>query len=117
MLNQVCVLTIKLKDLEDGIDFYTKQLDFKVAKRYNDQIIQLEHKGIPVILEKTDPEERSNGSTVVLGIQSNAIQEDYKKLKSRRVTILQEPKPCPPGYFFIIEDPNGNKIEIVEFTK
>ncbi|PWW25501.1 hypothetical protein DFO73_113100 [Cytobacillus oceanisediminis] len=27
--------------------------------------------------------------------------------------LFDEPQPCPPGRYFVIEDPSGNQIEIV----
>ena len=60
MLNQVCVLTIKVNDLEKAVEFYTNILDFTVEKKYGDTIIQLTHHGLPFILEKGDTTSKEN---------------------------------------------------------
>ena len=31
MLNQICVITIKVRDLKSAMNFYTEALDFKVS--------------------------------------------------------------------------------------
>ncbi|MEQ2525083.1 VOC family protein [Bacillaceae bacterium CLA-AA-H227] len=117
MLNQVCVLTIKVTNMEEAVDFYTNVLDFSVAKKYGENIISLDHNGLPLILEKAEKVNVPSSSSVLLAINSSNIQEDFKKLQDKGVKILfDEPKPCPPGYFFVIEDNSGNHLEIVEFV-
>jgi lactoylglutathione lyase len=117
MLNQVCVLTIKVRDMEKDVQFYTEKLDFKVSKKYGENIISLEHNGLPLILEKAETENTPTSSNVLLAIQSSNIHEDFKKLQDKGVKIIsEEPMPCPPGYFFVIEDNSGNQLEIVEFV-
>ncbi len=45
------------------------------------------------------------------------IENDFNQLKDKGVKIISsEPQPCPPGRYFVIEDPSGNQIEIVEFS-
>lgn len=115
MLNQVCVITIKVDDMDKGVRFYTEKLDFKVQKKYGENIIRLEHNGLPFILEKADYDE-SPSSNVLFAIQSGNIQEDFKRMVESGVKVISnEPMPCPPGYYFMIEDFSGNKLEIVEF--
>lgn len=117
MLNQVCVIGIKVNDLKKGVAFYTEVLNFKIAEYYGDSIIQLEHNGVPIILEKDDSNNTQGSSKVVLGINSTDIHADFKQLKETGVNMLfSEPQPCPPGYFFVIEDFEGNQIEIVQFV-
>ena len=117
MLNQVCVLTIKVNDMEKGVQFYTEKLDFKVSKKYGENIISLEHNGLPLILEKAESNKGPASSNVLLAIQSSNIQEDFRKLQEKGINVISdEPMPCPPGYYFIIEDNSGNQLEIVEFV-
>ncbi|WP_047983029.1 VOC family protein [Ornithinibacillus californiensis] len=117
MLNQVCVLTIKVDDMEKGVAFYTEMLDFNVSKKYGENIFSLEHNGLPLILEKTENSDVPTGSNVLFAIQSSNIQEDFKKLQEKGVKMIsEEPMPCPPGYYFVIEDFCGNQLEILEFV-
>ena len=118
MLNQVCVLTNKVDDMEKGVRFYTEKLDFKVLKKYGENIISLEHNGLPLILEKAENTVGPTSSNILLAIQSSNIQEDFKKLRDKGVNVISdEPMPCPPGYYFLIEDNSGNQLEIVEFVQ
>jgi lactoylglutathione lyase len=117
MLNQVCVLTIKVNDMEKGVQFYTEKLDFKVLKKYGENLISLEHNGLPLILEKTERNDGAASSNILLAIQSSNIQQDFEKLRDKGVKIIsEEPMPCPPGYYFVIEDNSRNQLEIVEFV-
>ena len=113
----MCVLTVKVNNMKDALPFYTEILDFKVSKTYSDKIVSLVHESIPIVLEESSPTENVSGSQVLLGIYSEDIDEDFKKLRKRGAHLLSnEPEPCPPGRYFIIQDPSGNQIEIVEFS-
>lgn len=115
MLNKVCVLTVKVSNLQEAVQFYTNVLDFTVSKYYGDCIVSLVHNEVPVVLEESETVE--NGNNVLLGILSKDIEQDFNNLKSKGAKVLfDEPKPCPPGRYFIIEDPSGNQIEIIEFS-
>lgn len=117
MLDQVCVLTIKVKEMKESLSFYTEVFNFTASKKYSDSIVSLVHKNIPIVLEEEPSINLSDSSSVLLGISSNDIHHDFKLLIDRGAHVLfDEPKPCPPGYYFIVEDPSGNKIEVVEFT-
>lgn len=114
MLNQICVITIKVRDLKSAVNFYTEVLDFKVSKHYGDKIVSLVHNDVPVVLEESADEKM--GSNILPGILSKDIESDFSRMREVGVKMLFEnPQPCPPGRFFTIEDPSGNQIEIVEF--
>jgi len=117
MLNKVCVLTVKVDDLQKAIEFYTELLDFKVYKHYGEKIATLVHDETPIVLEEDGSNLAGKDQNVLLGILSEDIDSDFNRLKSKGVKILfDEPKPCPPGRYFVIEDPSGNQMEIIEFS-
>jgi lactoylglutathione lyase len=117
MLNKVCVLTIKVGDMEKAIEFYTKMLDFGVSKHYGDNIVSLVHNEVPIVLEKSDEESISGNQKILLGILSENIDEDVERLRKKGAKILfDESRPCPPGRYNVIEDPFGNQLELVEFS-
>jgi predicted enzyme related to lactoylglutathione lyase len=117
MLNKVCVITIKVENMQDAVRFYTEMLDFKVSKHYGENIVSLVHEGVPIVLEKEDSNRNEAPSSVLLGILSRDIEKDFASLKEKGAAILfDEPQPCPPGRFFVLVDPSGNQIEIVEFS-
>jgi lactoylglutathione lyase len=117
LLNKVCVLTIKVDNLDTAIEFYTKVLDFEVSKLYGEKIVSLVHNHVPIVIEESDIPSANQGQSVLLGILSKNLDEDLSILKTKGAKILfDEPQPCPPGRFTIIEDPSGNQIELVEFS-
>lgn len=117
MLNKVCVLTIKVDDMEAALEFYTKMLDFEVSKHYGKNIVSLVHNEVPIVLEKSDEESKSAGQKILFGILSENIDEDVNRLRQKGAKVLfDESRPCPPGRYNIIEDPSGNQLELVEFS-
>ncbi|MGP4071583.1 VOC family protein [Piscibacillus sp. B03] len=58
------------------------------------------------MLEEHSDLDTSNN--VVLALQSDNIDQDISKLKANGITFLHDPKPCPPGRFTTLTDPNGN---------
>lgn len=117
MLNKVCVLTVKVENLQKALEFYTEVLGFKVNKHYGEKIVTLVHGEIPIVLEEEGTNLSGKDQNVLLGILSEDIDSDFHRLKAKGVKILfDEPKPCPPGRYIVIEDPSGNQIEILEFS-
>jgi lactoylglutathione lyase len=117
MLNKVCVLTIKVVDIEKALEFYTQVLDFEVSKHYGENIVSLVHNEVPIVLEKSDEESTSGSQKILLGILSENIDEDVERLRKKEAKILfDESRPCPPGRYNVIEDPFGNQLELVEFS-
>ncbi|WP_170169044.1 VOC family protein [Mesobacillus subterraneus] len=117
MLNKVCVLTIKVNNMVTALDFYTKVLDFEVSRHYGENIVSLVHNEVPIVLEKGEHVNSGGTQRVLMGILSKNLDEDITRLRDRGAKILfEESKPCPPGRYNIIEDPSGNKIELVEFS-
>jgi lactoylglutathione lyase len=116
MLNKVCVLTIKVKDLKSALEFYTKVLDFEISKEYGEKIVSLVHNEIPVVLEESESHQDSSNQ-VLPAILSEDLDEDIAQLKSKGARFLfDEPRPCPPGRFTVIMDPSGNQLELIEFS-
>ncbi|QOR67897.1 VOC family protein [Cytobacillus suaedae] len=106
MLNKVCVVTVKVDNIQAAIEFYTNVLDFKVSKYYGEKIVSLQHEAVPIVLEESEIQKEDKGQGVLLGLLSDDIDKDFSDLKAKGVKVLfNEPKPCPPGRFFVIEDP------------
>lgn len=117
MLNQVCVLTVKVDNIRTAVEFYTEVLPFEVSKYYGEKLVSLVHNEIPIVLEEAEPFDTEARQGVLLGILSENLDKDVDELKAKGVEILfAEPQPCPPGRYTIIKDPAGNQIEIVEFA-
>uniref|UniRef100_UPI0015D8E932 VOC family protein n=1 Tax=Staphylococcus haemolyticus TaxID=1283 RepID=UPI0015D8E932 len=92
-------------------------LGFEVSKYYGDKIVSLHHDEIPIVLEEGEDAYQNPKQNVLFGVLSKNLDKDIEEFKSKGVKIIfDEPKPCPPGRYTIIEDPAGNQIEIVEFS-
>ncbi|AXI07716.1 VOC family protein [Oceanobacillus sp. 143] len=121
MNSSLCMISIKIQDIETAKHFYCETLNFKVERAYGDDIVELSLEGFPIILEKVSNPNTlvyEDNSQVVIGLKTEDIQSDILYLKEKGAKLLYEtPQKCPPGHFTVIEDPFGNKIELLEFAK
>ncbi|WP_242269037.1 VOC family protein [Bacillus cereus group sp. BfR-BA-01352] len=119
MVNQVCVISIYVPNLNKAIDFYTNTLGFELNKQYEPNIASLVHGELPIILEANDNTtfNQDNKITgVVLGLRTEDIYETVKFLKDKEVEfIVDEPTNCPPGKYISFRDPFGNILEYLQF--
>ena len=119
MMNQVCVISIYVPNLNKAIDFYTKTLGFELEKQYGPNIASLVHGELPIILEEHDnttSNPDNNSTRVVLGLRTEDIYETVRLLKEKEVNfIVDEPTNCPPGKFISFMDPFGNILEYLQF--
>ena len=118
-MNQVCVISIYVPNLNKAIDFYTNTLGFELNKQYGPNIASLAHGELPIILEENDNTtyNQDNKITgVVLGLRTEDIYETVKFLKEKEVNfIVDEPTNCPPGKYISFRDPFGNILEYLQF--
>ncbi|WP_368505172.1 VOC family protein [Alkalihalophilus sp. As8PL] len=119
MVNQVCVISIYVPNLNQAIDFYTNTLGFELNKQYEPKIASLVHGELPIILEEKDNtiHSQDNKTTrVVLGLRTDNIYETVKYLREKDVNfIIEEPTDCPPGKYISFSDPFGNILEYLQF--
>lgn len=115
----LCMISIKVNDVEKTVKFYCDGLGFNLEKYYGENIVELNFDGHSIILEKVEKMNTLNyfeNAQTVIGIRSNNLSSDMKILQERGVELLfKEPQNCPPGIFNVIQDPSGNHIEILEF--
>lgn len=53
-------------------------------------------------------------SSVRLGFKVEALDKLLELLRMEKINILQEPKYAEWGYFAVIKDPDGRKIELTQ---
>ena len=121
-MTSFCVIGIYVHDIDKALEFYRDILGFKVESTYDDGcIVQLAHEGPTVILEKVDkpnPAKYPVTSQIVLGIETDNIDNSYAELKTKSVDFVQEsPQPFVAGRFAAMRDPSGNLVELLEFRK
>lgn len=119
MMNQVCVITVYVPNLNKAIDFYTNTLGFDLDERYGPNIASLVHGEVPIILEENDNTNYNQDNKitgVVLGLRTEDIYKTVKFLKEKEVNfIVEEPTNCPPGKYISFKDPFGNILEYLQF--
>jgi lactoylglutathione lyase len=122
IIASVCVIGIYVHDMDKAVEFYCDKLGFKEAARYDDGcIVRLENDGPPVILEKVEKTGRieyPGFSQVVLGIETNNIEQTSTELKERGVEFLHEkPQAFVAGHMMAMRDPSGNVLELLQFNE
>lgn len=118
----VCVIGIYVDNMDKAVEFYCKMLGFKEAERYDDGcIVRLENEGPPVILEKVKKAGRIDNpgvSQVVLGIETDNIEQTSEKLREKGVEFLHnKPQIFVAGLVMAMRDPSGNVLELLQFNK
>ncbi|WP_050615112.1 VOC family protein [Bacillus testis] len=118
-MNQICVISIYVPNVNDAIDFYTNTLGFELNKRYGATIASLVHGELPIILEETNHttyNQEYKNTGVVLGLRTEDIDEMVTYLKEKEVDfIVDKPTNCPPGKYISFRDPFGNILEYLQF--
>jgi lactoylglutathione lyase len=116
------VIGIYVDDIDKAVEFYCEKLGFKELQRYNNNcIVRLENDGPTVVLEKVDNPNISkypNYSQVVLGIETDNIEEKSKELREEGVEFLQDgPQKFVAGLFMNMKDPAGNVLDLLQFSE
>lgn len=115
----ICVVTIFVSDMEVAKNFYEAQLGFVIEKEYSEEIVQLQHEGIALILQKVEKVSDLQYGTqamTVIALQSVDIEQTIEEYKLKKIPLIFDtPQKCPPGYFTAIKDPFGNIIEVLQF--
>ena len=113
---EVCVIGVYVRDLQKARAFYCDKLGFEVVRQYGDCILQLKGNGITFVVEEIQgdfPEQ----PCITIGVRADDVAEEMARLNGQGVTFFQDtPQPFPAGLFAACEDPDGNLIELLEFT-
>ena len=108
--------------MDKAVEFYCEKLGFEEAARYDDGcIVRLNNEGAPVILEKVERVgkiEYPGYSQIVLGIETDNIEQTSKELKAKGVEFLHDkPQAFVAGHVMAMRDPSGNVLELLQFHK
>jgi predicted lactoylglutathione lyase len=138
-LKLTCIYLV-VKDIEKSASFYCSLFKTKIDKRFEDRWIQIRTPNNLVIglLSSTYdskkikegqnlqnhydqafidnlPKKYDVGNTVVLNLKSDNLKEEYKRVKNLNhsgISVIQYVNFMFPYYFFTVQDPDGNLIEI-----
>lgn len=114
---------IKVTDLDKAISFYQKVFDWKISHREGNRWADFnsnEGVYIGIFNAKNDKETFSAGDNITIGLKTDNIQGEYKRIKSlkpKAVTgIIYIPQPYDYRYFQF-EDEWGNIWEVAEYNR
>ncbi len=124
MLTRIGTITIQVTDQDKALDFYTKKLGFE---KRSDQPMGPGQRWIEVappraetriLLYKATKDQPGGdnleaakakiGKDTGLVLETDDIVATFKKLKANGVSIIDEPKKQPYGWFGVFADQDGN---------
>lgn len=116
-----CWSTIKVKNMEESLKFYKEIVGLKENRRFNAgpgiEIAFLGEGETQVELICDEKNKQVNlGPDISLGFRVNSVDEMMALVKEEGIDIHSGPfQPNPHVKFFYVLDPNGLKIQFVEF--
>lgn len=115
----LCISTIFSEDLNNLLPFYRDVLGLAVGNEGPGFVVLGPLEG-PSIGLGTHSEVRgrtSDPARHIVGIETDDIQSDYRRLKDRGVEFLEEPTAGGPVTFATLKDPEGNYVQLVQFNR
>lgn len=118
-----CWTTMHVKDMENSLKFYTEIVGLEIQRRYKpvpEMELAFLGKGETQIelicdsrIKETDP-----GKDISVGFDAGSLDEIMKKLKESGIPVTAGPfQPNPAIKFFYVADPDGLKVQFIEFIK
>jgi catechol 2,3-dioxygenase-like lactoylglutathione lyase family enzyme len=136
VITSLIVVSIKVLDQDEAVDFYVNKLGLEVAQDFEqgpirwltvrvpgdpDTMIYLEQPGPPAMDEATAEQLReliTKGAVGFVAFQTDDCQAFFEQLKARGVSdFTQEPTEHFYGTDMGIRDPFGNAIRILQPAK
>jgi catechol 2,3-dioxygenase-like lactoylglutathione lyase family enzyme len=114
MFTGIHTVIFYVNDIEKSKDFYTNVLGLEIV---DDQGLYVSFRGSEdsntvLALNAYGKEGQHAGHQTVI-LRTKEIKRTYEKLKSK-VSFTEELNKRPWGWTFIFNDPDGNKIEVLE---
>ncbi|MBN7773491.1 VOC family protein [Clostridium aminobutyricum] len=115
-----CWSTLRVKNLEESIAFYTEIIGLEVARRFNGgpskEIVFLGDSETKIELV-CDGESRDTnvGKDISWGFETESLDKALELVKEKGIPVVSGPiQPNPHVKFFFIKDPDGMLIQLVE---
>ena len=115
----------QVRSLDPSIAFYTKQLDFKLDMR-NGPFAQVSRGDLSLILsspgtsgarDMPDGQKQAPGGWNRILVWTDDLQGDIAKLKKAGVHFRNDVESGPGGSQILVDDPDGNPIELHQPAK
>ncbi len=112
-------VTIRVRDLEKSVKFYTEALGMEIAAQFGSpdhQIVMLGEKDQPKVELIFEPGKTYGnlGEGVSIGLEIDGLDELVGSLKAKGYPVAGPIAPNPSVRFFFVPDPNGYSIQLVE---
>ena len=127
MKRSIGAITLVVKEYDEAILFYTEKLNFKLVqdipldnqKRWVTVSPENNAETSILLAEATTPEQEKTignqtGGRVFLFLHTDDFWRDYKNMKSKGVSFLEEPREEIYGIVVVFEDLYGNKWDLIE---
>jgi predicted enzyme related to lactoylglutathione lyase len=130
MKQRIAHIALVVKEYDEAIEFYTKELDFTLLQ---DTKINEEKRWVMVappgakecclLLAKAGNEEQSksignqSGGRVFLFLFTDDFERDYHKMVERKIHFIRPPTEYDYGRVAVFEDLYGNKWDLIEPNK
>lgn len=115
-----CHVTLKVKDLDASIRFYTEVVGLPIDKRYQagpDTEIAFLGSGetkVELICNKNQPD-AIIGNGVSVGFKVESVPEKFDSLKGTDIPVISDIiQPNPHVSFFYVTDPDGFRVQFLE---
>jgi catechol 2,3-dioxygenase-like lactoylglutathione lyase family enzyme len=115
----------QVRSLDPSIAFYTKQLGFRLDKQ-NGPFAQVSRGGLALVLsspgtsgarDMPDGTKQEPGGWNRIVLWTDDLQGDITKLRKAGVPFRNDIESGPGGSQILVEDPDGNPIELHEASK
>jgi catechol 2,3-dioxygenase-like lactoylglutathione lyase family enzyme len=127
MEQSIAQLSLLVKDYDEAIEFYTRQLNFTLVEdtvlSENKRWVVIKPKGssgCSLLLARAANEEQQSrignqtGGRVFLFLHTDNIQKDYENLVEQKIRIIRGPSSEPYGKVLVFEDLYGNLWDLIE---
>ena len=114
-------VTILVKDLDESIQFYRDLIGLPVIRRFMSGDLEIAFLGdgeteIELVYNITHTKV-SFGTDISLGFEVESLEDALAMMKQKNVVFGDMIQPNPSIRFAFAEDPNGLKIQFVEYIK
>jgi catechol 2,3-dioxygenase-like lactoylglutathione lyase family enzyme len=130
MKQRIAAVTLVVRDYDEAIAFYTRQLGFDLTedtplgegKRWV-RVTPPGGKGTSLLLAKADTPSQVNaignqtGGRVFLFLQTDDFWRDYHQMCAAGVRFLEEPREESYGTVVVFEDPFGNQWDLLALNE
>jgi catechol-2,3-dioxygenase len=116
---QVYAVQLNVTDLDKAINFYSKKIGFEI-KSINKNSVELQNEGIKLLLNKVSKLRKTDftsESRTSLVLHTNDLDSILISFKNKEINIVSKKTENGVGFAFMMENPFGNIISIMEQSK